>query len=74
MIQILQAVSSLSSFTPGCASLAIPGRTGFFVFLILFLIGLTDKIGDVKAKQAAGDCLTSFSENTSFGFVLNQSI
>ncbi|KAI8350708.1 armadillo-type protein [Mortierella sp. GBAus27b] len=54
----LQA-QKLSSFSKGCAALTIPA--------------MIDKMGDVKLKKAAGDCLTTYAESLSLQFVLSQS-
>lgn len=35
-------------------------------------IGLTEKLGDIKLKKHAGDCLVAFAEKTSLQFVLSQ--
>ncbi|TPX57138.1 hypothetical protein PhCBS80983_g04029 [Powellomyces hirtus] len=39
---------------------------------ILVIPGLADKLGDMKVKKSAGDCLTTISEKLSFQFVLAQ--
>jgi hypothetical protein len=36
------------------------------------VLGLTEKLGDIKLKKHAGDCLVAFAENTSLQFVLTQ--
>ncbi|KAL1917720.1 uncharacterized protein VTP21DRAFT_3554 [Calcarisporiella thermophila] len=55
----LQLVAEKStSFNRACASLAVPG--------------LCDKLGDIKLKKVAGDCLITFAEKTSLQFVLSQ--
>jgi len=35
---------------------------------------LAEKLGDIKLKKPAGECLTSFAEKTSIQFVLAQGI
>jgi hypothetical protein len=35
-------------------------------------LGLTEKLGDIKLKKHAGDCLVAFAEKTSLQFVLSQ--
>ncbi|KAF9908102.1 Microtubule-associated protein, microtubule dynamics during spindle orientation [Linnemannia zychae] len=57
---ILQLQSQkLSSFSKACAALTIPA--------------MIDKMGDIKLKKAAGDCLTAYAEALSLQFVLSQS-
>ncbi|KAF9924030.1 Microtubule-associated protein, microtubule dynamics during spindle orientation [Linnemannia zychae] len=57
---ILQLQSQkLPSFSKGCAALTIPA--------------MIDKMGDIKLKKAAGDCLTAYAEALSLQFVLSQS-
>ncbi|KAJ3293732.1 Microtubule-associated protein, microtubule dynamics during spindle orientation, partial [Blyttiomyces sp. JEL0837] len=58
MIGILDAVAKVPSFHRGAASVV--------------LNGLTEKLGDMKVKKVASDCLTTFAENTSLEFVLSQ--
>ena len=36
-------------------------------------IAMIDKMGDIKLKKAAGDCLTTYAETISLQFVLSQS-
>lgn len=36
-------------------------------------IAMIDKMGDIKLKKAAGDCLTAYAEALSLQFVLSQS-
>ncbi|KFH73222.1 hypothetical protein MVEG_00443 [Podila verticillata NRRL 6337] len=54
----LQA-QKLSTFSKACAALTIPA--------------MIDKMGDIKLKKAAGDCLTVYAETLSLQFVLSQS-
>ncbi|KAI8601375.1 armadillo-type protein, partial [Dissophora ornata] len=54
----LQA-QKLSSFSKACAALSIPA--------------MIDKMGDIKLKKAAGECLTAYAEALSLQFVLSQS-
>ncbi|KAG0305228.1 Microtubule-associated protein, microtubule dynamics during spindle orientation [Dissophora globulifera] len=54
----LQA-QKLPSFSKACAALSIPA--------------MIDKMGDIKLKKAAGECLTSYAEALSLQFVLSQS-
>lgn len=57
---ILQLQSQkLPSFSKACAALTIPA--------------MIDKMGDIKLKKAAGDCLTAYAEALSLQFVLSQS-
>lgn len=41
--------------------------------LLLFFIGLVEKLGDIKLKKPAGECLEVFAEKTTLQFVLAQS-
>ncbi|KAF9948601.1 Microtubule-associated protein, microtubule dynamics during spindle orientation [Mortierella alpina] len=54
----LQA-QKLPTFSKACAALTIPA--------------MIDKMGDIKLKKAAGDCLTAYAETLSLPFVLSQS-
>ncbi|KAF9574261.1 Microtubule-associated protein, microtubule dynamics during spindle orientation [Mortierella alpina] len=54
----LQA-QTLPTFSKACAALTIPA--------------MIDKMGDIKLKKAAGDCLTVYAETLSLPFVLSQS-
>ncbi|KAG0348125.1 Microtubule-associated protein, microtubule dynamics during spindle orientation [Podila humilis] len=54
----LQA-QKLPTFSKACAALTIPA--------------MIDKMGDIKLKKAAGDCLTTYAEASSLQFVLSQS-
>ncbi|KAG0201552.1 Microtubule-associated protein, microtubule dynamics during spindle orientation [Mortierella sp. GBA30] len=54
----LQA-QKLPTFSKACAALTIPA--------------MIDKMGDIKLKKAAGDCLTVYAETLSLQFVLGQS-
>ncbi|KAF9584426.1 Microtubule-associated protein, microtubule dynamics during spindle orientation [Lunasporangiospora selenospora] len=54
----LQA-QKLPSFSKACAALTIPA--------------MIDKMGDIKLKKAAGDCLATYAETISLQFVLSQS-
>ncbi|KAG0332620.1 Microtubule-associated protein, microtubule dynamics during spindle orientation [Podila horticola] len=54
----LQA-QKLPTFSKACAALTIPA--------------MIDKMGDIKLKKAAGDCLTAYAETLSLQFVLSQS-
>ncbi|KAG0261640.1 Microtubule-associated protein, microtubule dynamics during spindle orientation [Mortierella polycephala] len=54
----LQA-QKLPTFSKACAALTIPA--------------MIDKMGDIKLKKAAGDCLTVYAETLSLQFVLSQS-
>ncbi|KAI8334829.1 armadillo-type protein [Chlamydoabsidia padenii] len=47
------------SFTRSCAAIGIPG--------------MVEKLGDIKLKKPAGECLVAFAEKTSLQFVLSQS-
>ncbi|KAF9973158.1 Microtubule-associated protein, microtubule dynamics during spindle orientation [Actinomortierella ambigua] len=48
-----------STFSKACAALTIPA--------------MVDKMGDIKLKKPAGDCLTAYAEVLSLSFVLSQS-
>lgn len=59
MVQILQFIpKEFSTFGKAAASLPIPG--------------LVDKLGDVKIKKVATECLSSFAESVGLGFVLSE--
>ncbi|KAI9292125.1 ARM repeat-containing protein [Neoconidiobolus thromboides FSU 785] len=59
MFNIFQALCvNHSNFTAGCAALTMPI--------------LVDKLGDIKLKKAAGDCLEAYAERTSLKFVFDQ--
>ncbi|ORX54518.1 ARM repeat-containing protein [Hesseltinella vesiculosa] len=51
--------SECPGFTRGCAAIGIPG--------------IVEKLGDIKLKKPAGECLVMFAETTSLQFVLSQS-
>ncbi|KAJ3225479.1 Cytoskeleton associated protein 5 [Clydaea vesicula] len=57
-LQIIKFCVLNFTCSPGSASLVISG--------------LTEKLGDMKVKKIAGDCLASLAEATTFGFVLSQ--
>lgn len=58
MINILAYLAKAPKFNKGTGSLLVPG--------------LVDKLGDVKLKKVASDCLTSIAEGLSLQFVLSQ--
>ncbi|KAF7730601.1 Microtubule-associated protein, microtubule dynamics during spindle orientation [Apophysomyces ossiformis] len=51
--------SKCTNFSKACAAIGIPG--------------LVEKLGDIKLKKPAGDCLIEFAEKTSLQFVFSQS-
>ncbi|CAO3632931.1 unnamed protein product [Cunninghamella echinulata] len=57
---VMQLLATIcSSFTRSCAAIGIPG--------------LIEKLGDIKLKKPAGECLEVFAEKTTLQFVLAQS-
>ena len=61
LMSILQYIAeNWSTFDRASASLAIPG--------------LLEKLGDIKQKKQAGDCLNAFAEKVTLAFVLSQSL
>ena len=59
LMSIIQYISeSWSSFDRACGSIAIGG--------------LLEKLGDIKQKKPASDCLLSFAEKLTLSFVLSQ--
>ncbi|KAI8071463.1 armadillo-type protein [Gongronella butleri] len=59
MYGIMQLLATKSSaFTRASAAIGIPG--------------LVEKLGDIKLKKPAGECLIEFAEKTSLQFVLSQ--
>ncbi|KAJ3300457.1 Microtubule-associated protein, microtubule dynamics during spindle orientation [Borealophlyctis nickersoniae] len=59
MFNIFQFLAKdIPSFNRAAAAIAIPG--------------LVDKLGDMKVKRSAGDCMTTIAESLSLNFVLNQ--
>ncbi|KAG0267963.1 Microtubule-associated protein, microtubule dynamics during spindle orientation [Actinomortierella ambigua] len=48
-----------STFSKACAALTVPA--------------MVDKMGDIKLKKPAGECLTAYAEALSLSFVLSQS-
>ncbi|RUS19776.1 armadillo-type protein [Endogone sp. FLAS-F59071] len=61
--------SECPTFSNSSAALAIPGDFS----LCSPCKGCVEKLGDLKLKKAAGDCLTAFVEKTSLQFVFSQS-
>ncbi|KAI8099122.1 armadillo-type protein [Halteromyces radiatus] len=57
VMQLLATVCP--SFSRACAAIGIPG--------------MVEKLGDIKLKKPAGECLVTFAEKTSLQFVLSQS-
>ncbi|KAG0164625.1 Microtubule-associated protein, microtubule dynamics during spindle orientation [Apophysomyces sp. BC1034] len=51
--------SKCTNFSKACAAIGIPG--------------LVEKLGDIKLKKAAGECLVAFAEKTSLQFVFSLS-
>lgn len=66
MVNIIEHLACDASFDLAAASLCIPGESSMFVDIL----GLVDKLGDIKVKKAAGACLSKIAESTSLRFVL----
>jgi cytoskeleton-associated protein 5 len=60
VVGIFILVAQGNVVSPGAASLIIPL--------------LSEKLGDIKVKKAAGECLGMLAEATTLGFVLGQSM
>ncbi|KAM3584347.1 hypothetical protein VKS41_003168 [Umbelopsis sp. WA50703] len=58
LFNTMQLLAGNSKFSKACAAIGVPG--------------LTEKLGDIKLKKHAGDCLIAFAEKTSLQFVLSQ--
>ncbi|CAO3629819.1 unnamed protein product [Cunninghamella blakesleeana] len=60
LYSVMQLLATICpSFTRSCAAIGIPG--------------LVEKLGDIKLKKPAGECLEIFAEKTSLQFILSQS-
>ncbi|RUO96555.1 hypothetical protein BC936DRAFT_141846 [Jimgerdemannia flammicorona] len=70
--------SKCPTFSKSSAALAIPGNLSHIsrnckaVQHMLVSERCVEKLGDIKLKKAAGDCLTTFVEKTSLQFVFTQ--